>query len=194
MNKVELKAAIKALGGDLRGLQTQEQLEKRLKALGGIPLIEVEKPLVEPNAGHGGLSESQPAIPEYESVQGVYSQPIGRVSVLPDEAPAAAITNVLGMTAPVQQQSYAGGVSQEDVMAATARHRAQGMQVKFTDGCWEFWVTITGADGAKRKGRMDSGNMSMPLKVILERADFVSLGKPLPVVSPVIVPTQKVAE
>jgi hypothetical protein len=105
-----------------------------------------------------------------------------RVSVLPDEPPTS---NAFAATMGMVVRQVASNLSEQQVLDATARHRQQGMQVRFADGCWEFWVL--NAQG--RKGRMDSGNMAVPMKVILERADFVASGRPLPVVNPVIVPT-----
>lgn len=191
MNDKELKAAIKQFGGKLSGLNTTEALQKRLKQLQAIPHAKKEKPLPEPDKWEIEASEDGFEVLPLPVAIGTGVAPLAAqtvpiaINVFPDDpVPANSLNATLGMVQPiVQQPVYSGGLSQQQVLEATERHRRQGLEVQFIENCWEF----------KCSKRMDSGNMSMPLKVIVERADFVALGRPLPVVNPVIVPTVAVA-
>jgi hypothetical protein len=177
MTDAELRAAIKAAGGDLRGLRTTAQLEKRAKAL-KIPLIQTftasgtyKKPssvkeveVISVGSG-GGIIEDLSFVPDQEPDFDVLAKPLTPISVLPDEPlPVNTVNNVLGMVEPVPVvHQQVGGLSQQQVLDVTALHQQRGMKVRFVENCWEF----------KFKDRMDTGNMVMPLEAVKKCGDLV---------------------
>jgi hypothetical protein len=60
------------------------------------------------------------------------------------------------------------GISHEQVLEAVKANIARGMEVKFDEWGWVF----------TRKGRSDSGNLNMPLSVIVQCANSVCIELP----------------
>lgn len=110
---VKLKSKLKALGGDLRGMRTEEQVSKAI----------------------GKLEKREERIKVQETAR-LHEADYKPLEIIP----VTRVINVLGMIeAPLPPKSTGfGGCSEEEIMQAIQPNIERGMTAAFSDNCWTF--------------------------------------------------------